>query len=115
MSAFFGAAALVAVFVHAHPVTGDGPLSLEAAIRQAELASTSVKLARSDYDAARAVAGQDQSRRLPQVGIQGSATVFDNRTTVTFPGSATSFQLEPNNQEQLSVVLSQDLDVSGQL
>ncbi len=91
------------------------PLTLEQAITQAERASSSVKSAQSEFDAARAIAGQGESRRRPQAGFQASASHFDDRTTVSFPGSSTPFELEPNNQEQLSLVVSQDLDLSGQL
>lgn len=96
-------------------VAQEGQLSLAQAIHAAELYSTTIKAAQSDYDAAKARLGADQSRRRPQVGFQASATRFDDRTTVSFPGSNSKFELEPNNQEDLALVISQDFDFSGQL
>src|SRR5471030_1822725 len=114
MTNLFGILALTAVF-QGSALPQQATLTLDQAIHQAEQASTTVRAAQSDLDAARAVAGLGQSRRRPQVGFQASATRFDDRTTITFPGGTTPFELEPDNQEQLSLVVSQDLDLSGQL
>jgi outer membrane protein len=106
---------VIAAAVHGQADASTPVLSLDEAIHAAEMNSDSVKIARSDYDAARARTDENQARRRFQVGFQASASQFDDRTTVSFPGSNKPFQLAPNNQEQLELVISQDLDVSGQL
>jgi len=95
--------------------TQSAPLTLDQAIRTAEHVSPQVKSAQSEYEASLARVGQDQSRRRPQVGFEATASHFDNRTAINFPGSNSSFEVAPNNQEELSVVISQDLDISKQL
>ena len=114
MTGPFGLFALAAV-LQGNAASIQAPLTLEQAIHQAEQGSTSVKVAQSELEAARARAGQGQAHRKPQVGFKGSATRYDNRTTVSFPGSTTPFELQPNNEEQLALEVTQDLDVSGQL
>ncbi|AIE84410.1 TolC family protein [Fimbriimonas ginsengisoli] len=114
MSALAGIIA-VAVAAQAGGDSRPTPLTLDQAIRAAEQYSTAVKNAQSEYDAAKARLGQDQSRRRPQLSFRASATRFDDRTTISFPGSKSEFELAPNNQEELSLVLSQDLDISKQL
>ena len=91
------------------------PITLSSAISAAESHSTAVQIAQNEFAAAQARTDQNQSRRRPQVGFQAAASHFDDRTTVSFPGSNTPFELAPNNQEELALVITQDLDVSSQL
>jgi len=92
-----------------------GPVTLDEAIRTAQQYSTAVKIAQSDFDATKARIGENKSRRMPHVNFEAAVTRFDDRTTVTFPGSNSKFELAPDNQESLGLVISQDFDVSGEI
>lgn len=95
--------------------TSTESLTLDGAIKASIVHSTQIEQARSAYLAARARTGQTASQKLPQVGLSAYATQFDDRTTVTLPGSTAPFELAPNNQEALVLAITQDLDVSGRL
>ena len=99
----------------AQPGSGATPITLADAIRDSIAHSTQIKEAQANYLVARARTGQNASRQLPQLGFSVNASQFDDRTTVTLPGSTTPFELAPNNQEALTIAITQDLDVSGQL
>jgi len=90
-------------------------VSLDEAIRSSEAHSNAVKIAQSEYDAAKARIGENRARKQPHVDFNASVSHFDDRTVVSFPGSASKFELAPNNQEQLGLVISQDFDVSGEI
>jgi outer membrane protein TolC len=89
-------------------------LTLPEAIRLATAHSTSVQVATSAYKAAKARVGEQNSQELPHLSLSGGATRYDDKTTVNLPGAG-SFQVLPDHQEQLGVVLAQVLDVSGQI
>jgi len=107
-----GAAVLAQATPSADTLSQQG-LSLGEAIKLSTEHSAAVKEAQSAYLAAVARTGQEGARKRPQIDFTGSATRFDNRTTVSFPGAATPFELAPNNQEELTLAIIQDLDVSG--
>jgi len=94
---------------------GATTVSLDEAIRASEAHSNTVKIAQTEYDAAKARIGENQSRRMPHVDFNASVSRFDDRTTVAFPGSPTRLEFAPNNQEQLGLVISKDFDVSGEI
>jgi len=114
MSALSGFLAIT-VALQAKAESQTTPLTLEQAIRTAEQVSPQVKSAQSEYEAALARVGQAQARRRPQVGFKASATEFDDKTLVSIPGAGGSFEVQPDNQQELSIVVSQDLDISKQL
>ena len=89
-------------------------ISLQDAIQLAEAHSTAVRSAQSAAKAYRARLGEQSSRALPHVSLSGSATRYDDKTTVTLPGAG-SFEVLPDHQEQLGIALAQDFDISGQI
>ncbi len=107
--AVFAGSSLALLFPQSPP-----RLSLSDAIHFSEEHSDSLRIARSELDAARARSGQQRSRSLPHLGFSGSATRFDDKTTVSFPGIG-SIELLPDHQEQLALAITQDLDLSGQV
>lgn len=89
----------------------DLKVSLSDAIKLANEHSTIIHLAKNDLDAAKARLGQRNAKSLPSLGFSGSATRFDDATNVNFGGN--TLPLLPDHQEQLSLALTQDLNISG--
>ena len=87
-------------------------ITLQEAIQLAEAHSTSLRIAQDAVNTAKARLGEQGSRSLPHLAFAGSASRYDDKTTVNFPGVG-SVELLPDHQEQLGLVLAQDLDVSG--
>jgi outer membrane protein len=89
-------------------------ITLQEAIQRAEAHSTAVRSAQSAVKTSKARLGEQSSRSLPHVSLDGAATRYDDKTTVTLPGAG-SFEIMPDHQEQLGIVLAQDFDISGQI
>jgi outer membrane protein TolC len=109
-----GVALLVGSTISLFGQQGATPLSLPDAIQLAYAHSNAVQIAQSSLDGAKSRLGQQSSRSVPHLGINGSATRFDDKTAVNLPGLG-SFEVLPDHQEQLGVELAQDLDVAGQI
>ena len=92
---------------------GSAPLALPDVVREARLHSAEVRMARDQYQAAKSRVGQQASRQRPQIGFVGSATRFDDKSTVEFGGQ--SLEVLPDHTETLSLQLDQILDFSGQV
>jgi outer membrane protein len=89
------------------------PLSLSDVIRETRSHSAEVRVAQEDVKAARARVGQQNSRRLPQIGISGSATRFDDVSTLNFAGQ--KIEVVPDHLEALTLQLDQTLDFANQI
>ncbi len=92
---------------------GGEPLSLADAVRETRLRSAEVRAAREGVKAARARVGQQNSRRLPQVGVVGTATRFDDVSTLNFGGQ--KVEVVPEHLETLTLQLDQVLDFTNQI
>lgn len=92
---------------------GSAPLALPDVVREARLHSAEVRMARDEYQAAKARVGQQASRQRPQIGFVGSATRFDDKSEVSFGGQ--TMEVLPDHTETLSLQLDQILDFSGQV
>ena len=91
----------------------DNSLSIEEAERMAIEHSTEVRLAKDSLKSAWAQAGQISAKSNPQLGIAGSATRFDDKTTVGFAGA--SFEVLSDHTEEATLQLVQVIDVTNQL
>ena len=104
--------AAIACFALSASFQGESPkVSLAEAIRLANTHSTAIHLALDELDVASARLGQRNSKGLPNIALSGSGTRFDDVTNVKF--GASTIQFLPEHQEQLSLALTQDLNISG--
>lgn len=89
------------------------PVSLEEAERIAVAHSTDVRVAQNSLKSAWARAGQVASKTRPQLGLSGSASRFDDKTTVSLGGA--SIQMMSDHTEDVALQLVQVLDVTNQI
>ncbi len=89
------------------------PLSLSDVIRETRAHSAEVRVAQEDVKAARARVGQQNSRRMPQIGFSGSATRFDDSSNLNFAGQ--KIEVVPDHLEALTLQLDQTLDFANQI
>lgn len=92
---------------------GVAPLSLADVIRETRAHSAEVRAARDDVKAARARIGQQHSRQLPQLNFSGSATRYDDVSTLNFGGQ--KVEVVPDHLEALTLQLDQTLDLANQV
>ncbi len=92
---------------------GASPLSLADVVRETRAHSAEVQAARSDLRAAQARIGQQNARRLPQIGLVGSATRFDKASNLSFGGQRV--EVVPDHLETLTLQLDQTLDFTNQI
>lgn len=90
-----------------------GNLDLAEVIREAQNHSAEVQIASQELKAARSRVGQQNSRRRPQLNVNGSATRFDDKSDLNFGGQ--NVEVVPNHLEALTLQLDQLLDVTNQV
>lgn len=103
------------VFALAFASQGGGitPLTLANAIQETRAHSAEIRAAKGNLQAARSRVGQQNARRRPQIGIVGSATRFDDASTLDFGGQ--KVEVVPDHLEALTLQLDQVLDFTNQI
>jgi len=89
------------------------PLTLDDVLRETRAHSAEVVTAQSQLKVAKARVGQQNARRLPQIGVGGTATRFDDASNLNFGGQ--KIEVVPDHLETLSLQLDQVLDFSNQV
>lgn len=88
-------------------------LTLDMVVRETRAHSAELRAAGDNVKAARARVGQQNSRRLPQIGVVGAATRYDDASDLSFAGQRV--EVVPDHLETLTLELDQTLDFTNQI
>lgn len=100
-------------FLFAAWIAAQTPLNLTDVVRETRIHSAEVRVAQDNLKAARARIGQQNARRRPQISLAGTATRFDDTSSLEFGGQR--IEVVPDHLETLTLQLDQIIDLTNQV